>query len=158
MYLVHLIICKLDFLKTDNLFVELISGEGRVWMRIKPVRRRRITFASHQPAGSVVRIPENRCKATVGQTHSVRYIKLGQARYKIKACGNLNSSCYQMITTIFSGVSGIKWQIVFLMIHLYLLLSQGTMSSRTRNLLPSGRFLKLTRTVGNIRLVISRYQ
>ena len=36
--------------------------------------------------------------------------------------------------------------------YLYLLLSQGTISKRTKYFPPSGMFLKLTLTVGNIRL------
>ena len=59
-YLVHLIVGQLDLLEADDLLAELVRGERRVRVRIVAVRRRRITLASHQPTGSVIRISEDR--------------------------------------------------------------------------------------------------
>ena len=59
-YLVHLIVGQLHLLEADDLLAELVRGEGRVRVGIVAMRRRRITLASHQPTGSVIRISEDR--------------------------------------------------------------------------------------------------
>ena len=59
-HLVHLIVGELDLLEADDLLGELVPGEGGVRVGIKPVRRGRVTFASHQPAGAVIGVPETR--------------------------------------------------------------------------------------------------
>ena len=59
-HLVHLVIGELDLLEADNLLGELVTREGGVRMGVEAVRRRRVTLASHQPAGAVIGVPETR--------------------------------------------------------------------------------------------------
>ena len=57
-HLVHFIVGELDLLEADDLLGELVPGEGGVRVGVKPVRRGRVTLASHQPAGAVIGVPE----------------------------------------------------------------------------------------------------
>jgi len=54
---VRLVVCDLDFFKTDDLFLELLSGVGSVWVTVEAVGGSRVSLASHQPGRAVVGIP-----------------------------------------------------------------------------------------------------
>ena len=57
-HLVHLVVGELDLLEADDLLGELVPGEGGVRVGVVPVRRGRVSLASHQPAGAVIGVPE----------------------------------------------------------------------------------------------------
>ncbi len=61
---IRFVVGQFDFLKGDQdfLVVQLFWIERGVWMQILPVGWRWIGFASHQPGGSVIGIPENKKK------------------------------------------------------------------------------------------------
>lgn len=54
---IRLVVCDLDFFKTDDLFLELLPGVGSIRMTVKTMRRGRIRLPCHQPRGAVVGIP-----------------------------------------------------------------------------------------------------
>jgi len=52
--LIHVVICQLDFLERDDLFPQLLTGEGWVGMNVKSHGRRRIRFTSLEPTTSMI--------------------------------------------------------------------------------------------------------
>jgi len=52
--LVHVVVCQLHFLEGDDLFPQLLAGEGRVGMHVKSRGCRRIRFASLQPTTTMI--------------------------------------------------------------------------------------------------------
>lgn len=52
--LVHVVVRQFHLFEGDNLFSQLLAGKGRVRVRVKSRGCRRVRFAGHQPAATVI--------------------------------------------------------------------------------------------------------
>lgn len=51
---VHIVVRQFHFLEGNNLFFQLLAGEGRVRVSVKSCGCRRVCFAGHQPAATMI--------------------------------------------------------------------------------------------------------